>query len=91
MKILSVAKAARRFSEVIDFIEQEQDEVVLVRNQRRVARLIPEIAPQTALEVFGDLYRTFNNETAQALSSAVASNKKKRRGHISELRNPWAD
>ena len=90
MKILSVTEVARHFREVIDSVEQEQEEIVLVRNQKQVARLVPEAAPQNALEVFGDVYRTLDDETAEALSSAVSTLKKKRRGRVSELRNPWA-
>ena len=90
MKILSVTEVARHFSEVIDTVEQKQEEIVLVRNEKQVARLVPEVAPQNALEVFGDLYRTLDDDTADALSTFIASAKKTRRGRISELRNPWA-
>jgi prevent-host-death family protein len=90
MKILSVTEVARHFSKVIDAVEEKQEEVVLVRNRKRVARLVPEVHSQNALEMFGDLYRTLDEETARALSSAQAMRRKSRRGRISELRNPWA-
>jgi len=90
MKILSVTEVSRHFREVIDSVERKQEEIVLVRNQKQVARLVPETAPQNAMEVFGDLYRTLDDKTAEALSSAISSARKKRRGRISELRNPWA-
>ena len=90
VKILSVTEVARHFREVIDSVEQKQEEIVLVRNRRQVARLVPEAPPQNALEVFGDLYRTLDDETAEALSSVILSARKKRRGRVSELRNPWA-
>jgi len=90
MRILSVTEVSRHFSEVIDTVEQKQEEIILVRNQKQVARLIPETAPQNALEVFGDLYRTLDDETAEALSSALSDSRKKPRGRVSELRNPWA-
>jgi antitoxin (DNA-binding transcriptional repressor) of toxin-antitoxin stability system len=57
VKILSVTQVARHFREVIDSVERQQEEIVLVRNRKQVARLVPEAAPQDALEVFGDLYR----------------------------------
>ena len=79
---------ARNFSAVLDALEQE--EIVLVRNRRHVARLIPEAPRQDALSVFGDLYRTLDDETAQALSSAITSQRKSRRGRVAELRDPWA-
>ena len=60
MKTLSVTEVARNFSAVLDGVEREQEEVVLVRNRRRIARLVPEPPAQTALEVLGDLYRTLD-------------------------------
>ena len=81
---------ARNFSAVLDALERDQEEIVLVRNQRHVARLIPEAPRQDALTVFGDLYRTLDDETADALSAAIASRRKSRRGRVAELRDPWA-
>ena len=90
MKTLSVTDVARNFSAVLDALERDQEEIVLVRNQRHIARLIPEAPHQDALNVFGNLYRTLDDETADALSAAIASQRKNRRGRVAELRNPWA-
>ena len=90
MKTLSVTEVARNFSAVLDAVERNQEEIVLVRNQRQIARLVPEAPRQEALEVFGDLHRTLDDETADALSAAIRSSRKGRRGRVSELRNPWA-
>jgi prevent-host-death family protein len=90
MKTLSATEVARNFSAVLDALERDQEEVILVRNQRPVARLVPEAPRQDALSVFGDLYRTLDDETADALSAALTSVRKSRRGRVSELRNPWA-
>jgi prevent-host-death family protein len=90
MKTLSVTEVARNFSAVLDAVERDQEEIVLVRNRRHVARLVPEAPRQDAMEVFGDLYRTLDDMTAEALSAAVASHRKRRRGRLSELKNPWA-
>jgi PHD/YefM family antitoxin component YafN of YafNO toxin-antitoxin module len=90
VKILSVTEVARNFREVIDSVENRQEEIVLVRNRKQVARLVPEAPDQNALEVFGDLYRTLDEKTAEALSSAILVSRKTRRGSLSELRNPWA-
>jgi PHD/YefM family antitoxin component YafN of YafNO toxin-antitoxin module len=90
MKILSVTEVARNLSAVLDGVERDQEEIVLVRNRRQVARLVPESPRQDAMEVFGDLYRTLDDRTADALSAAVSSHRKGRRGRLSELRNPWA-
>ncbi len=90
MKTRSVTDVARNFSAVLDALERNQEEIVLVRNQRRVARLVPEAPQQDALSVFGDLYRTLDDETADALSAAIATYRKSRRGRVAELRDPWA-
>jgi len=90
MKTLSVTEVARNFSAVLDRLEQDQEEIVLVRNRRQIARLIPEAPSQDALQVFGDLYRTLDDQTARALTAAISKNRKRRRGTVSELRNPWA-
>ena len=89
MKTLSVTEVARNFSSVLDAVERDQEEIVLVRNRRQVARLVPEAPHQDALSVFGDLYRTLDDETADALLTAIAGHRKRRRGRVSELRNPW--
>ncbi len=90
MKTLSVTEVARNFSAVLDGVEREQEEVVLVRNRRRIARLVPEPPAQTALEVLGDLYRTLDEGTADALAAAIVGARKGRRGTLDELRDPWA-
>ena len=89
MKTLSVTEVARNFSAVLDAVERDQEEIVLVRNQRQIARLVPEAPRQDALSVFGDLYRTLDDETADALSAALASQRKRRRGRVAELRASW--
>ena len=90
MKILSVTEVARNFSAVLDGVEREQEEVVLVRNRRQIARLIPEPPAQTALEVLGDLYRTLDEGTADTLAAAIGGARKGRRATLDELRDPWA-
>jgi len=69
VKTLSVTKVARNFSAVLDAVERDQEEIMLVRNDRHIARLVPEAPRQDALSVFGDLYRTLDDETADALSA----------------------
>jgi len=90
MKMLTVTEVARNFSAIMDRLEAEQEEVVLTRNHKPIARLVPEPPAQNALEVLGDLYRTLDEETADALVAAIKSVKKVKRGKLNELRNPWA-
>jgi prevent-host-death family protein len=90
VKTLSVAEAARNFSRVLNEVEREQEEIVLVRNRRRIVRLIPEPPAQDALAVLGDLYRTLDNTTAESLAQAVRRTRRGRQASLSALRNPWA-
>lgn len=90
MKTLTVTEVARNFSAIIDGIEAEHEEIVLVRIRRAIARLVPEPPALTALEVLGDLYRTLDDKTEDALASAVNGHRKGKSGTLRELRNPWA-
>lgn len=90
MKTLTVTEVARNFSAVMDGVEAEQEEIMLVRNHRPIARLVPEPPAQTALEVLGDLYRTLDDKTADALAKAISGDRKGSQGTLKELRNPWA-
>jgi prevent-host-death family protein len=90
MKTLTVSEVARRFGQVLDEVEHDQEEVVLVRNRRRIARLVPEPRQQTALEVFGDLAGTLDDKTAKALAKAVSVARKGKAATLEALRNPWA-
>ena len=89
MKTLTVTEVARNFSAVMNRVEAVQEEVLLVRNKKPVARLVPEPPEQNALEVLGDLYRTMDDDTAASLLKAVQRSRK-RKGGLKELRNPWA-
>ena len=88
MKRLTVTEVARNFSTVVDTLESEQEEVVLTRNNKPVARLVPEPPEQTALEVLGDLYRILDDDTAAALLKTIHS-ATQNRGRLNELKNPW--
>ncbi len=90
MKTLTVTEVARNFSAVMDGVESDGEEIVIIRNQRAVARLVPEPPEQTALTVLGDLCRTLDDQTADSLVKAVDHVRKARRGTLKQLRDPWA-
>jgi prevent-host-death family protein len=89
MKRLTVTEAARNFSKVLDQVEKDQEEIVLVRNHRQIVRLVPEPQAQTALEVLGDLYRTLDDETAEALIEGIKKSRKTGKNTLASLKNPW--
>jgi len=90
VKTLSVTQVARSFASVLDEVEREQQEVLLVRNRRRVARLVPEPPAQNALEVLGDLCGTLDDETAKALAKGIAASRNTKGARLKALKNPWA-
>lgn len=70
-------------------IRRRLNAILLVRNQRQIARLVPEPPAKDALSVLGDLHRTLDNSTADDLAARVALAKRGKRGKLTELRNPW--
>ena len=89
MRTLTVTEVARNFSAVIDRVERDQEEVILVRHRRTIARLVPESREQNALEVLGDLSRTLDDKTASALAAAVGRAREHAGETVERLRNPW--
>ena len=89
MKILSVTEAARDFSAVMDDVERGREEIILVRDRKTIARLVPELPAQNALEVLGDLYGTLDDKTADALTKAIRRSRKGKGKSLGNLRNPW--
>ena len=89
MKTVTVSELARNLSAVLDRVEREQEELVLVRNHRRIARLVPEPPAQNALEMFSDIYGTLDDSTASSLAEALRSPRRGKRGTIGGLRDPW--
>ena len=65
MKAISATELVRNFRQLLDAVEHRGEELVIVRNQQEVARLVPGAAHQTAVEAMSDLYRTLPEQPAQ--------------------------
>ena len=89
MKILSVTEVARNFSAIMDDVERDREEIILVRDRKTVARLVPEVPAQNALEVLGDLCGTLDDKAADALTAAIRRSRKGKGKNLRSLRNPW--
>jgi antitoxin (DNA-binding transcriptional repressor) of toxin-antitoxin stability system len=86
MKKITATQAARSFSRVLDMMENGTEEIVIVRNDHPVAKLVPGTPQMTALEALSDLYRTLpDQEGAGWLRDA----KKRDRRWRKEARDPW--
>ena len=92
MKVLTYDSLARDFPKAWAAIETNGEEVVVTRERRRVARIVPEPRPADALEVFGDLYGVLGERSGAALADTLAAARKggRRCQTLQELRNPWA-
>lgn len=64
MKVITATELARNLSQVLDTLASKGEEIVVERNHRQVARIIPGLTHQTALEAMSDLYRTLPAEAA---------------------------
>ncbi len=58
MKTITATELARNLRQVLDRLVTEGEEVIIERNHRQIARLVPGPGRQTALEAMADLYRT---------------------------------
>jgi len=90
MHAVSATEFARNFSRMLDQVEHQGITISIIRNQRQVASLVPQLRIQTATEAFGDLYRPLEssvtddwmfdiNRVAASLKGVVAE----------EGRDPW--
>ena len=65
-------------------IEFKGEEIVILRNRHKIARIIPGTPHMTALETLADLYRTLPDEAAGTWLSDS-----KTPGTLDEMRDPW--
>jgi prevent-host-death family protein len=87
MSTVTATEFSRNFSAILDRVEFKHEELIIVRNNREVARVIPGPASMTALEAMADLYRTLPEEAAAGwLEDARIPDD----GRADELRDPWA-
>lgn len=79
MRTLTVTELARRLGSILENVEKAQEEIVVVRNRRPIARIIPEPPAQDALSVLGDLQGLLDEATAEALLNAMAKGRRRTR------------
>ena len=83
---MPVTEFARNMKEVLNQVEYKGEEVLLVRNKKKLARLVPENRGATALEVMADLYRTLPETAAE---SWLADSRQEER--VAQPRDPFPD
>ena len=87
MRTVTATEAARNFSRMLDLLEHGSEEIVVLRNNHPVAKLVPGAPRMTALEALADLYRTLADaEGAAWLEDAKRVDRRLRK----QIRDPWA-
>ena len=82
---MTVTEFAKKLRAVFDRIEHKGEEIVLIRNKHRIARIIPGSPHLTAVEAMGDLYRTLPEDAAEGWLEESRTAAKV----SEESRNPW--
>lgn len=85
MIILSVTDFARNLKAALNKIEEGGEEIVLVRNKRRIGRILPGEPFMTAMEAFSDIVGILPDEAAEGWEEA---GRNKRTLH-DERKQPW--
>jgi antitoxin (DNA-binding transcriptional repressor) of toxin-antitoxin stability system len=82
---MTVTEFVKKLKSVFDRIEYKGEEIVLMRNKHRIARIVPGSPHLTAIEAMGDLYRTLPEDAAEGWLEESRSPSTVAK----ELRNPW--
>lgn len=81
---MTITDFAKNLKSAFDMIEFKGEEIVLIRNRHKIARIIPGTPHMTALEALSDLYRTLPDEAAESWL-----NDSKTTATLDEIRDPW--
>jgi antitoxin (DNA-binding transcriptional repressor) of toxin-antitoxin stability system len=85
MGIMTATEFAKNLKRALDRVEFGGEEIIIVRNNHKIARLIPGPPHMTALEAMADLYRTLPPDAAEDWLK-----ESRLPGKLSEeLRDPW--
>lgn len=65
MLSVTATELARNLKAMLDKVELKHEELIVIRNNHEVARIIPGPATMTALEAMADICHTLPEEAAQ--------------------------
>lgn len=85
MIIMSVTDLARNLKAALNKVEPGGEEIVLVRNKRRIGRIAPGEPFMSAVEALGDLVGIIPDEAAEGWLEAGRSS----RTVADDTRDPW--
>lgn len=90
MKTMTATELARNLSKILDRLAVEREEIMIERNHRQVARLIPGPGRLTALEALADLYRTLPEDAAARWEADSRAAGLRDERLPKGVRDPWA-
>ncbi|RJQ64223.1 MAG: type II toxin-antitoxin system Phd/YefM family antitoxin [Desulfobacteraceae bacterium] len=86
MRTVTATELARNFRDMLDKVEFKREELIVIRNNHEIARIIPGPTTMTALEAMADLYRTLPEEAARGWLEDARSAEE---NLTDEVRDPW--
>jgi antitoxin (DNA-binding transcriptional repressor) of toxin-antitoxin stability system len=90
MHAVSATEFARNFSQMLDQVEHQGITISIVRKQKQVATVMPQLRQQSAMEAFGDLYRPLEGAVKDDWLADIVRVNKSLDGRLSsKARDPW--
>lgn len=89
MRMITATELARNLRQVLDNLLANGEEIVVERNHRQIARILPGPGTQTALEAMADLYRTLPDSAAAGWQAAGRQMEEQGANVADGVRNPW--
>jgi len=90
MHAVSATEFSRNFSHMLDQVEHQGITISIVRNQRQIASVVPQLRVQNATEAFGDLYRPLEGAVKDDwLLDIKRVGKTLKGGLLEKGRDPW--
>lgn len=86
---MNATELAKNLSRVLDSLASQGDGIIIERNHRQVARLLPGPGQVTALEAMGDLYRILPKRAAETWEADARSGDWKGGTLEDGLRDAW--
>ena len=83
---ITATELARKFKQMMNLVEFHGEELLIIRNNHQVAKVIPGPAIMTALEAMSDLYKTLPDDAG---STWLKESREASSAGLSEVRDPW--
>ena len=90
MKTITVAEMRNNFDGFLAALKEEEDEIVLLDEDREIAHIVPEPKTMTLQEIFADSDDRLGEEAGAALAEAVEKFRSSPGNRLAAQRKPWA-